>query len=178
MPNCLRRTCGDGSKVPSRSTTVARSSGCRPGLVPRQPGGSRTQSAHDRHRQDEVRSGAGRNSFRRHDRLDQSGFPQAHGDCARQKLQPRAAPEDQRKDSNQAFGDDRFLLHLPSRDDGIAECRKIAAAEDAIRSKSEAGCVVDPSRFARARFHGRRIWRFAPLPASTEQWLPTGDRMR
>ena len=59
-----------------------------------------------------------------------------HRDGARQKLQRRAAPEDQRKDRDPAFGDDRFLLHLSSRDDGVAECRKIAAVEDAVRCET------------------------------------------
>ena len=37
MPNSLRKTCGNGAKVPSRSTPVACSSGCRPGLPPASP---------------------------------------------------------------------------------------------------------------------------------------------
>ena len=169
MPSSLRRTCGDGAKVPSRSTTVACSSGCRPGLAPSQPGGSRAQGAHDRHRQDEVRSRAGGNSLRRYDPLGQQGFPQAHGDGARQKLQPGTAPEDQRKDPDQAFGDDRFLLHLSSRNDGVAECRKIAAVEDATRSKTQ-----NQARFGNAQIV-RSIARRARLAVRAAADLRASD---
>jgi len=139
MPSSSRRTCGDSSKVPSRSITVACNSGCRPGFAPSRPGGSRTQGAHYRHRQDEVRSRACRNSFRRYDHLGQSGFFQAHGDGARQELQSGVAAQNQRQDRDQACGHDRLLLHLSSGDDRIAEGRKMNGAKDGLPQKPEPG---------------------------------------
>ena len=148
MPRNSRRTCGDSSKVPSHSTTVACSSGCRPGFAPSRPGGSRTQGAHDRHRQDEVRSRACRNSIRRYDPLGQSGLFQAHRDGARQELQPGVAAQNQRQDRDQASGHDRLLLHLSSRDDRIAERRKMNGAQD--RGCLESRCEAPFWQFAQA----------------------------
>jgi hypothetical protein len=51
-----------------------------------------------------------------------------HTATARQKLQRRAAREIQRQDRDPAFGDNRILLHLSSRDGGLAEgCKMIRA---------------------------------------------------
>lgn len=135
MPSSLRRICGDGVEFPSRSTIVACSSGCRPGSAPSQPGGSRAQSTHCHSRQDEVRSPPGGSSRRRYDHLGQSRFSQAHGDRARQKLQRRTTPENQRQDRDPSFGDDRILLHLSSRNDGVAErCKMIGPARPGLRA--------------------------------------------